>query len=209
MSEIFDGSQDRSQPIRRRLVVRWTERLLSLKVGSLRLIGRCTLVGIGAGLVVSATSCTTETMPSPPPLATSVAQPPPAPPAPASPAPAETSTKAKTVKASYQSSRTAGHPTASGEPYNPNGLTAASRNLPIGSVVKVTNPETGKSVKVIVNDRGPFVRGRSLDLSKRAAEKVGITHKGVATLKVTPVKSPPVSSESEAPDPPATPAPRN
>ena len=88
---------------------------------------------------------------------------------------------------------------SSGEPYNPNALTAASRNLPMGSTVKVTNPETGRSVKVRINDRGPFVHGRSLDLSKSAAEKIGITHKGVARVKVTPVNSAPVSGEPESP----------
>jgi rare lipoprotein A len=93
----------------------------------------------------------------------------------------------------------AGHPTASGEPYNPNDLTAASRKLPIGSTVKVTNPDTGRSVKVRINDRGPFVPGRSLDLSKRAAQKIGLTHKGVARVKVTPVDSHPCSELSEAP----------
>ena len=105
-------------------------------------------------------------------------------PALALPAPPETSAKpSKTVRTSYQGSGTAGQPTASGEPYNPNDLTAASRNLPIGSTVKVTNPDTGRSVKIRINDRGPFVHGRSLDLSKRAAEKIGITHKGVARVK--------------------------
>ena len=143
------------------------------------------------------------------PITPVVAQPPPA-----VPTRSETSTKtsskaSKTVKASYQGSSTAGHSTASGEPYNPNGLTAASRTLPIGSTVKVTNPATGRSVKVRINDRGPFVHGRDLDLSKRAAEKVGITHKGVSRLKVTPVESHPTSSESEAPAPVATPGARN
>ncbi len=99
----------------------------------------------------------------------------------------------KTVKTSYQGSDTAGQPTSSGEPYNPNDLTAASRTLPIGSTVKVTNPETGGSVKVRINDRGPFVRGQSLDLSKRAAEKIGIVDKGVARVKVTPVANGPES----------------
>ena len=111
----------------------------------------------------------------------------------------------KTVTASFQGSATAGQATASGEPYNPNDLTAASRNLPIGSTVRVTNPETGRSVKVRINDRGPFVHGRSLDLSKSAAEKIGITHKGVARVKVTPVNSHPVSGEPESPSPVSTP----
>ena len=121
------------------------------------------------------------------------------------PAPRVSAKPSKTVKASYQGSGTAGQPTASGERYNPNDLTAASRNLPIGSTVKVTNPDTGRSVKVRINDRGPFVRGRSLDLSKSAAEQIGITHKGVARVEVTPAKSHPVANEPEAPSPVATP----
>jgi rare lipoprotein A (peptidoglycan hydrolase) len=111
----------------------------------------------------------------------------------------------KTVKASYQGSTTAGRATASGEAYNPNALTAASTNLPLGSTAVITNPETGRSVKVRINDRGPLVHGRSLDLSKSAAEKIGITHKGVAGVKVTPIKSPPVSAKVEPPSPVNTP----
>lgn len=162
-------------------------------------------LGIGVCLVVSLAACATQTESPQAPMPRAVAQPPPA-----LAAPHETSAKpSKTVKASYQGSGTAGHRTASGEAYNPNGLTAASRTLPIGSTVKVTNPATGRSVKVLINDRGPFVHGRSLDLSKRAAEKIGITNKGVARVKVTPVDSHPASSESEAPASIATPAARN
>lgn len=180
-------------------------RLWPLRPGSLRRNGRGALMGMGVCLAVSLAACATQTGSSPAPIRPVVAQPPPA-----LPAHHETSTKpSKTVKTSYQGSGTAGHSTASGERYNPNGLTAASRTLPIGSTVKVTNPGTGRSVKVRINDRGPFVHGRDLDLSKRAAEKVGITHKGVARLKVTPVESHPVSGESEAPAPVATPGARN
>jgi rare lipoprotein A len=93
-----------------------------------------------------------------------------------------------TAKASWYGPGLAGQKTTSGEPYNPKALTAASKTLPLGSVVKVTNPENGKSVKVRINDRGPFVPGRSLDLSKRAAERIGIVHRGVARVKVS--KSP-------------------
>ena len=71
----------------------------------------------------------------------------------------------------------------------------------MGTTVKVTNPDTGRSVKVRINDRGPFVRGRSLDLSKRAAEKIGITDKGVGRVKATPVNSHPVAHEVESPSP--------
>lgn len=111
----------------------------------------------------------------------------------------------KTVKASYQGNDTAGRRTASGEPYDPNDLTAASRNLRLGSTVKVTNPDTGRSVKVRINDRGPVVRGRNLDLSRSAAEKIGITEKGVARVKVTRVSSHMVAHDHELPSPAPTP----
>jgi rare lipoprotein A len=93
------------------------------------------------------------------------------------------------VKASWYGPGLAGRKTTSGEIFNPRALTAASKALPIGSVVKVTNPQNGKSVSVRINDRGPFVLGRSLDLSRRAAEKLGILHMGVASVKVTKTSS--------------------
>jgi rare lipoprotein A len=80
----------------------------------------------------------------------------------------------------------AGRRTSSGEIYNPEGLTAASKTLPLGSHVRVMNPDTGKSVVVRINDRGPFVRGRSLDLSHGAAKQIGLTSKGVGRVQVTP-----------------------
>jgi len=80
-----------------------------------------------------------------------------------------------------------GHITSTGERYNENALTAASKTLPLGSRVMVTNPENGRSVEVRINDRGPHVRGRSMDLSKRAAQKLGISRKGVARVQVTPL----------------------
>jgi len=98
----------------------------------------------------------------------------------------------------------AGRPTASGEAYDPNDLTAASRTLPLGSTVLVTNPSNGRSVKVRINDRGPYVRGRSIDLSKRAAEEIGLTEKGVGRVKITRVDSKP--ARRETPKSSATPA---
>lgn len=80
-----------------------------------------------------------------------------------------------------------GRRTSSGEVFRQNDLTAASKTLPLGSYARVTNVDTGKSVTVRINDRGPFVRGRGIDLSRGAAEKVGIARAGVATVKVTPV----------------------
>lgn len=99
-------------------------------------------------------------------------------------------TSGHVVKASWYGPEFAGRRTSSGERFNPNQLTAASKTLPIGSVVRVTNVENGRSVNVRINDRGPYVRGRSLDLSRRAAQKIGMTHKGVARVKVTRVRRP-------------------
>ncbi|PZN56680.1 MAG: septal ring lytic transglycosylase RlpA family lipoprotein [Proteobacteria bacterium] len=68
--------------------------------------------------------------------------------------------------------------TASGERMNPSDLTAAHRSLPFGTRIKVTNRRNGKSVVVRVNDRGPFVRGRVVDLSRGAAKKIGMISSG-------------------------------
>lgn len=79
-------------------------------------------------------------------------------------------------KASYYGSES-GARTASGARYNPAGMTAAHRSLPFGTKLKVTH--AGRSVLVTVNDRGPFIRGRVLDLSKGAAKVIGLTGRGV------------------------------
>ena len=67
-----------------------------------------------------------------------------------------------------------GTQTASGQPFNPNGHTAAHRTLPFGSHVTVTNPRSGKSITVIINDRGPFTKGVTLDLARGAARAIGM-----------------------------------
>jgi len=95
------------------------------------------------------------------------------------------------VKASWYGPGFTGRRTSNGERFNPNLMTAASKTLPLGSVVRVTNPRNGHSVKVRINDCGPFVRGRSLDLSHRAAERLGIARAGVARVKVTRISTPP------------------
>lgn len=77
-----------------------------------------------------------------------------------------------------------GRRTSSGEVYRQDALTAASTTLPLGSYARVTNLDNGKSVTVRINDRGPYVRGRGIDLSKGAAEEVGLAHKGVGRVKV-------------------------
>ncbi|VTZ51524.1 Endolytic peptidoglycan transglycosylase RlpA [Methylocella tundrae] len=90
------------------------------------------------------------------------------------------------ITASYYSS---GAVTASGERFDQDGFTAASRTLPFGTRLQVTNPATGRSVIVRINDRGPFVRGRALDLAKGAAEALGMISAGVATLKIARLTS--------------------
>jgi len=85
------------------------------------------------------------------------------------------------LKASFYSS---GSRTASGEHFNQHGFTAASRTLPFGTRLCLTNPETGRSVVVRINDRGPFVRGRDLDLARGAAVALGMIERGTATLKI-------------------------
>lgn len=75
-----------------------------------------------------------------------------------------------------------GRKTANGESANPRGLTAAHRTLPFGSRVKVTNKSNGRSVTVRINDRGPFVRGRVIDLTPAAASQIGFS--GLAPVSV-------------------------
>lgn len=77
-----------------------------------------------------------------------------------------------------------GKKTANGDIFNKEMLTAAHKTLPLPSLVKVTNQKNGRSIIVLVNDRGPFVRNREIDLSERAAEKLGIRQQGVAPVNV-------------------------
>ena len=74
--------------------------------------------------------------------------------------------------------------TASGERFNQNALTAAHRKLPLGSEVKVTNLDNGRSIVVEINDRGPYKKGRVIDLSKAAARKLGIVDDGLAKVRI-------------------------
>jgi rare lipoprotein A len=126
--------------------------------------------------------------PAPPPIA-------PEPEAPAAtpelaPTPAPAGAPRERGRASYYSDRLAGRPTASGEPYNPRELTAAHRTLPFGSIVDVVRPD-GRTVRVRINDRGPFKKGRVIDLSRRAAEAIGLVREGVADVTVVVVSQPP------------------
>jgi rare lipoprotein A len=94
-------------------------------------------------------------------------------------------------KASYYARQFFGKPMADGAPMNPRGNNAASRTLPLGTVAKVTDVATGKSAIVRIEDRGPYIKGRIVDLSPSSARKVGITpHIGVAKVVVAPIAVP-------------------
>lgn len=80
-----------------------------------------------------------------------------------------------------------GRPTANGERFDRGGFTAAHACLPFGTILDVTDPRTGRSVRVRINDRGPFKPGRHLDLSEAAAAHVGLSVRGVGRVLVMPV----------------------
>jgi rare lipoprotein A len=92
-----------------------------------------------------------------------------------------------TLKASWYGPKFHGKITANGEVYDQMALTAAHKNLSFGTLLKITNPKNGKSVIVRINDRGPYIEGRELDLSKGAAIELGMLEKGVARVKVQEV----------------------
>lgn len=89
----------------------------------------------------------------------------------------------RSMVASYYASVLKGNPTASGEPYEPRRYTAAHKSLPLGTELRVAYG--GEDVRVIVNDRGPFVAGRDIDLSLAAAREIGLTTPGTAPVRVT------------------------
>ena len=87
-------------------------------------------------------------------------------------------------EASYYGAGFHGKKTATGEKFNQNERTAAHPALPLGTKATVTNLENGKSVDVKINDRGPYVKGRDIDLSKSAAQELGMTKEGVAPVQI-------------------------
>jgi rare lipoprotein A (peptidoglycan hydrolase) len=112
----------------------------------------------------------------------------------------KTNTTGETVieqigEASWYGKNFHGKKTASGETFNQYALTAAHPAFPLGTKAIVTNLETGKSVEVEINDRGPYAKGRDIDLSKRAATEIGMTKDGAAPVKIEAA----VPSEKESP----------
>ena len=90
--------------------------------------------------------------------------------------------------ASYYSNNLHGRKTANGEIYNKNKFTAAHRKMKFGTKLIVTNLNNNKSVKVTINDRGPFVKKRIIDLSYAAAKKIGLIKKGIAKVRIDVIK---------------------
>jgi len=86
--------------------------------------------------------------------------------------------------ASWYGERHHGRRTASGEPFDMHSLTAAHKTLPFGTRVRVEHPATGRSVVVRINDRGPFTPGRVIDLSRAAADRIGLIRAGVAPVVI-------------------------
>jgi rare lipoprotein A len=94
-------------------------------------------------------------------------------------------------KASFYARRFAGRKMANGRPMNPRHNNAASKSLPLGTTARVTNLATGRSAIVTIQDRGPYVPGRIVDLSPASAQEIGLTREaGVATVAVAPIAVP-------------------
>jgi rare lipoprotein A len=91
--------------------------------------------------------------------------------------------------ASWYGRSHAGRPTATGERFNPQAMTCAHRTLKLGSVVAVTNVETGTNITCRINDRGPYIRGRVLDLSEQAARRLGVGDRGLLRVRIELVSS--------------------
>jgi rare lipoprotein A (peptidoglycan hydrolase) len=99
-------------------------------------------------------------------------------------------------EASWYGKNFQGKKTASGETFDQHDLTAAHPTLPMGTKAKVTNLETGKSVQVEINDRGPYSKGRDIDLSKEAAKEIGMKKDGASPVKIE-AKVPPADDKKD------------
>ena len=103
--------------------------------------------------------------------------------------PAQTKPAAgETGVCSYYAQRHNGHITASGKKFNNSALTAAHRTYPMGTKLKLTNISNGKTVDVVVNDRGPFVKGRDISVTRHAAQQLGFIKQGFTTVRIEQVQ---------------------
>lgn len=98
--------------------------------------------------------------------------------------------KTKKGRASYYARRFTGRKMANGERFDPGSNSAASKTLPLGTTARVTNLDNGRSAEVEIKDRGPYVSGRTVDLSPKTAEDLGIKQRGVAPVEVAPIEVP-------------------
>ena len=103
----------------------------------------------------------------------------------------------ETGGASWYGGKFQGRMTANGEIFDTNKFTAAHKTLPFNTIVEVTDIDTGKKVYVRINDRGPFVEGRIIDLSRAAAEQIGLVGKGVTRVKLRIVSEPEISEKGK------------
>ena len=110
---------------------------------------------------------------------------------------ADRSGKTRHGKASYYGRQFYGKKMANGAHLEPDSNAAASKTLPIGTTAKVTNEETGKSAVVVVQDRGPYVPGRIIDVTPKTADKLELKEDGVAPVEVTPLKLPPPGADAK------------
>lgn len=104
--------------------------------------------------------------------------------------PPDRSGKKRIGKASYYHSMFNGRKMAGGKRFDPNGANAASKTLPLGTIARVTNLANGKSAVVAIQDRGPYVADRIVDLSPKTAQDIGIKDQGVARVEVAPIVVP-------------------
>jgi rare lipoprotein A len=98
-------------------------------------------------------------------------------------------------RASWYGHALQGQPTATGEPYNMNAMTCAHRTLPLGSLIRVTNLRNHRSLVVRVNDRGPMIESRVVDLSYGAAKRLGFSHHGTARVRLDLIDTKPTPTE--------------
>ncbi len=103
--------------------------------------------------------------------------------------------------ASWYGQHWRGRPTASGVRFDPNRLTAAHRTLPLNTRVRVTNLENARSVTVLINDRGPYVGGRVIDLSRAAAHRLGMVKEGLAPVRIKVLGGPHTTTKPAAASP--------
>ena len=157
-----------------------------------RLLWIVVALGVGGCVTASPPPSPVTAEPSPEPAPRTTSLPPvtaPTPVAPATPAPVTPAPVTMTGNASWYGAPHHGRLTASGEPFDMNALTAAHRSLPFGTRLRVVNLENDRAVEVRINDRGPGIAGRVLDLSYAAARALGAVGDGVIPVRMTVLSS--------------------